>query len=37
MRTFTSYQLFSLLEQPCLEQLPEYQFPGTIGGREEEG
>jgi hypothetical protein len=28
MRTFSPYHLQFLLEQPCYEQLPEYQFTG---------
>jgi len=31
MKTYLSYQLEGLLEQPCFEQLPEYQFADTGG------
>jgi len=30
MKTYLSYQLQNLLEQPCFEQLPEY--PLQMGG-----
>jgi len=30
MRIYLSYQLQSLLEQPCFEQLPEYLKGGDI-------